>query len=104
MAILCKFGVETRSQRCTASFIKYVKEKGLIEYNAEFIERILVHREKDKTTSVDEREEARYGNKIKIDTVQERYTDTMNVCKAAVSQAEEIVYSDKKYEVPKELL
>ena len=104
LAILCKFGVETRSQRCTASFIKYVKEKGLIEYNAEFIERILVHREKDKTTSVDEREEARYGNKIKIDTVQERYTDTMNVCKAAVSQAEEIVYSDKKYEVPKELL
>src|SRR3989338_6061148 len=72
LAILCKFGVETRSQRCTASFIKYVKEKGLIEYNAEFIERILVHREKDKTTSVDEREEARYGNKIKIDTVQER--------------------------------
>ena len=31
LAILAKFGVETRSQRCTASFLKYVKNKGLID-------------------------------------------------------------------------
>lgn len=27
LAILCKFGIETRSQRCTAFFIKYVKKR-----------------------------------------------------------------------------
>ncbi len=104
LAILCKFGVETRSQRCTALFIQYVKEKGLIEYDNEFIERIMVHKEKDKKTAVDEREEARYGSKIKIEKVEERYNDMIELCKGAISQAEEIVYSNKKYEVPKELL
>lgn len=103
LAILCKFGVETRSQRCTALFIKYVKEKELINYDNGFIERIMVHKEKDKKTAVDEREEARYGPKIKIERIEKMYDDTIKLCKEAISQAEEIVYSDKKYEVPKEL-
>ena len=104
LAILCKFGVETRSQRCTALFVKYIKEKGLIEYDDEFIKRIIVYKEKDKKSAVDEREEARYGPKIKIEKVEERYDEMMELCKKAISQAEGIVYSDKKYEVPKELL
>lgn len=64
LAILCKFRIETRSQRCTALFVKYIKEKGLIEYDNKFIERIMVYKEKDKKTAVDEREEARYGPRI----------------------------------------
>jgi uncharacterized protein (UPF0332 family) len=56
LAILCKFGVETRSQRCTALFIKYVKEKGLIEYDDEFINKIIVYKEKENKSAVDERE------------------------------------------------
>lgn len=104
LSILCKFGIETRSQRCTALFIQYAKEKGLIDYDNKFIERIIVHKEKDKITAVDEREEARYGHKIKIEKVEERYDDTMKLCKEAISQAQDIVFSDKKYEVPRELL
>jgi len=103
LAILCKFGVETRSQRCTALFIKYVKEKGLIEYDDKFVERIMVYKEKDNKTAVDEREEARYGPEIKIEKVEERYNDIMKLCKEAISQAEEIVFSDKEFKVPKEL-
>ena len=103
LAILCKFGVETRSQRCTALFIKYAKEKGLINYDTKFIERIIVHKEKNKRTAVDEREEARYGPKIKIEKVEKIYDDTMKLCKEAISQAEEIVFSDKKLKVPEEL-
>lgn len=103
LAILSRFGVETRSQRCTALFIKYVKEKGLIEYDNKFIERIIVYKEKEKKSAVDEREEARYSPKIKLEKIQERYDETMNLCKEAVSQAEEIVFSDKEFKVPKEL-
>lgn len=104
LAILCKFGVETRSQRCTALFVKYVKEKGLIEYDDEFIKKIMVYKEKEKKTAVDEREEARYGPNIKMKEVEKQYDEMMVLCKKAVSQAQDIVFSDKKYEVPKELL
>ena len=104
LAILCKFGVETRSQRYTALFIKYVKEKEIINYDAGFIDRIMVHKEKGKTSAVDEREEARYGSKIKIEEVEKRYDDTMAICKKAISQAEEIVYSKDEFKVPKELI
>ena len=104
LAILCKFGVETRSQRCTALFIRYVKEKGLIDYDDKIIDSITVHKEKDKKTAVDEREEARYGSKMKILTVEERYDSTMELCKKAISQAEEIVFSSQKLNVPEELL
>ena len=103
MAILCKFGVETRSQRCTVLFVKYIKDKGLIEYDDKFINKIMVYKEKDMKTAVDEREEARYGSKIKIEKVEEKYKETMELCKEAISQAEEIIFSDKEFKVPKEL-
>src|SRR3989344_3455845 len=93
LAILCKFGVETRSQRCTALFIQYVKEKGLIEYDEEFIKKIIVYKE-----------EARYGPSIKIKEVQKKYDEMMTLCKRAISQAQDIVLSDNQYKVPKELL
>ncbi|MDP3027479.1 MAG: hypothetical protein Q8N63_07250 [Nanoarchaeota archaeon] len=104
LAILCKFGVETRSQRCTALFIKYVKDKELIEYNDEFIKKIMVYKEKENKTAVDEREEARYGPNIKMKEVEKQYDEMMALCKKAISQAQDIVLSDKKYEVPKELI
>ena len=104
LAILCKFGVETRSQRCTALFIKYVKEKGLIEYDNEFIEKIIVYKEKENKSAVDEREEARYGSEIRIKEVENKYNEMMSLCRRAISQAQDIVLSNRKYEVPRELL
>lgn len=104
LAILAKFGVETRSQRCTALFLKYIKEKGLIDYNDEFIDKIMVHKEKEKRSAVDEREEARYSSKIKIKKVEEQYNKMMASCNEAISQAQNITFSDKKFEVPKELI
>lgn len=103
LAILSKFGIETRSQRCTALFLKYVKKKGLINYDNEFIERITVYKEKDKKSNVDEREEARYSPKIKIKKVEEQYDETMKLCNEAISQTQDIVLSDKKLEIPEEL-
>jgi len=104
LAIISKFGVESRSQRCTALFLRYAKDKGLIDYDDEFIKRIMVYKEKDKKTDVDQREEARYGPKTKLEDVSKDYDKMMNVCKEAISQAEEIVFSNKEFKVPKELL
>jgi len=104
LAIISKFGVESRSQRCTALFLRYAKDKGLIDYDDEFIKRIMVYKEKDKKTDVDQREEARYSPKTKLEDVSKDYDKMMDVCKEAISQAEEIVFSDKPLKIPKELL
>lgn len=104
LAILSKFGVETRSQRCTATFLRFIKDQKLIDYDNEFIDRITVHKEKDAKSNVDERENARYGSLIKLEEVDAEYIHMTHVCKRAINQCEEIIYSNKKFEIPKELL
>lgn len=104
LAILSKFGVESRSQRCTALFLRYVKEKGLIEYDDEFVKRIMVYREKEEKSDVDEREKSRYSSSIKIEEVIQNYDKMMDVCKDAISQCEDIVFSEAQINVPEELL
>lgn len=66
----------------------------------EFINRITVYREK---SDVDERESARYNSSIKSKDIESQYELMNNLCKKAISQCEELVYSDKKFEVPKEV-
>jgi uncharacterized protein (UPF0332 family) len=104
LAILTKFGVESRSQKCTALFLRFVKNKGLIDYDDEFIDKITVHTEKEERTIVDEREDARYGASVRSEGVIEKYDLMMDICKKCISQAEDIVYSDKDFKVPEEFL
>ena len=40
---------------------------------------------------------------IKNEKISERYEEMTNLCKKAISQCEEIVFSDKEFKVPKEL-
>ena len=103
LAILAKFGVETRSQKYTALFLKYVKSKNLIDYDDEFIKRIMVYSEKDEKSEVDEREHSRYSSSIKNEKISQRYAEMTNLCKKAIYQCEEIVFFDKEFKVPKEL-
>ena len=103
LAILSKFGVETRSQRYTALFLQYIHQKKLIDYDEEFIKRITVYAEKDEKSEVDEREESRYSSSLTSEKIKERYAEMTALCKKAISQSEEIVFSNKKYKVPEEL-
>jgi len=103
LAILSKFGIESRSQRCTAAFLKYVRNRGLIEYDREFIDRITVYKEKEETSDVDEREKARYGSSIKSEEIEQKYTFMTDICKRAINQCEDIVFSDKSPIIPEEL-
>lgn len=103
LVILSLFGVESRSQKWTAQFLAYVKLKGLIDYEDEFIEMITVHKERNKESEVDKREEARYSSMITIEKVFIRYDAMTILCKKAISQCEEIVFSNKEFKIPKEL-
>ena len=104
LAILSKIGVDSRSQRCTAIFLKYIREKDIIEYDNEFIDRIIVHKEKDSESDVDEREKARYGPTTKMEEVMEKYDEMISLCKKAISQCREIVFSDEQLILPEELV
>lgn len=104
LAILAKFGVESRSQKCTALFLRYVKDKSLINYDDEFIERIMVYKAKGEETDVDEREKARYGSSVQSEDIMQKYGFMMGVCQRCISAGEEIVFSERKLEVPMELL
>ncbi|MEK6959539.1 MAG: hypothetical protein AABX47_00055 [Nanoarchaeota archaeon] len=104
LAILAKFGIESRSQKCTASFLRYAKDHKVIEYDDEFIDRITVYRDKDEKSDVDEREKARYSSSIKSEEVTQQYTYMTEMCKRAITECEELIFSDKEYLVPKELL
>src|SRR3989344_2629104 len=95
ISILARIGIESRSQKCTALCIKYLKEREVIEYGDKFIDKITVHKEKGKESEVDKREEARYGSWIRNDEVRKRYDEMINLCKEAISQTEEIVFSNQ---------
>lgn len=103
LAILTKFGVESRSQKCTALFLRYVKEKGLINYDDEFVDRITVYGDIEQISDVDERENARYGSSVRDESIIEKYEMMMNMCKRAISQCEEVIFSEKEFRVPEEI-
>ena len=104
MAILSKFGIESRSQKCTAFFLRYAKDNSLIDYDDEFIDRIMVYKERGEISDVDEREKARYSSSIKSKEIAGKYEYMTNICKRAISQCEEIIFSDKEFKIPKELV
>ena len=104
LAILLKFGITSRSQRCTAIFLRYSRENGLIDYDEDLIERITVHTKKGEESDVDKREEARYGPQIKIEDVPKEYDSMNSLCKRAIEQCEEIIYSNKEFKIPKDVL
>lgn len=102
LAILSKFGIESRSQKCTAYFLRFVKDKKIIEYDDEFIDRIMVYKDKEEKSDVDEREKARYSSSIKSKEIENKYEKMNNICKKAISQTEDIVFSEKELKIPKE--
>jgi len=104
LAILAKFGVESRNQRCTALFLRYLKDKGLIEYDDEFIDRITVYSDKEEKSDVDKREDARYGSSVESEDIMEKYSMMIDVCKRCISQCEDVVYSKGPFNIPEELI
>ncbi len=104
LAILSEFGIESRSQKCTALFLRYAKDATLIALDEDFIDRITVHSEKEKKTDVDEREDARYGPKVKDSEIVGKYNVMMERCKTCISQTEELIFSGREFKIPKEVI
>ena len=104
LAILSQFGVESRSQDCTAKFLYAVKQKGIVALSDDFIQQITVHSDKGDLSAVDAREQARYGASITSEQALQKYVYMMDLCRKYISEAEEIVYSSGTLVVPNELM
>ncbi|MEK6984250.1 MAG: hypothetical protein AABX33_06775 [Nanoarchaeota archaeon] len=102
LAVLSEFGVESRNQKCTALFLRYAKENGLITLDDDFIDRITVHSEIERKTDVDEREDARYGPKVKDNEIIDKYGVMMGRCKTCISQTEDLVFSKREFKLQEE--
>ena len=81
-----------------------MKDKNLIEYDDEFIARIQVYKKKEELSDVDERERGRYSSLIEMKEVLQEYDSMAALCKKAISQCEGIVFSERSFEVPMEVL
>lgn len=104
LALLSKFGVESRNQRCTALFLRAVTEKGIISLSPDFLDHITVHGDKEETSAVDEREQARYGASIHSEAIMAKYDSMITLCRRYISETEDIVFSPEILAVPKELM
>ena len=62
-----------------------------------------MHRNKEEVSDVDRRESARYGANIKIPEVEQEYDKMMMLCRDAIAQCEEIVFSSDECEIPEEV-
>ncbi|MBI2176231.1 HEPN domain-containing protein [Candidatus Woesearchaeota archaeon] len=94
LAILAKYGYESRNQECTVSAIKYLKEQGKIELDDRFIEALRTHAEGEEHlahTASDLRElreDFQYGvnveYRIGIEQLQKTCAEMLEVAKDEV--------------------
>ena len=92
LAIAAKFGYESANQTCTVALMEYLKEKGKINVDEEFIEMFKYQADEgEKEESVIEmREDYTYSAKISMN--KEKISDLTQKCKDLIDTARKIVF------------
>ena len=83
LAILSKFGYESRNQECTIALIKHLKEQNKIEIDIKFIESIESEKEKIESRIIEEREFYTYGTTISVED-KEEIKKSIGLCKDCI--------------------
>ena len=90
LAILAKFGYESRNQECTFAVIYSLIEDNKIKVEKSVIDKIsLLSNKKDKETITDIREQYQYGTELSMK--EELYDDTLKLAKKILGKAKEII-------------
>jgi uncharacterized protein (UPF0332 family) len=89
LAIITKFGFESRNQECTFALIYHLIEEGKLDFKKEMLEKIAsFHTEKSiEPTSVNIRENYQYGTKLSIK--EDIYQELLDLAKEVMSLAKE---------------
>ena len=94
LAIIEKFGYESRNQECTIALVKFLKEQGKIEFDNKFIEALESYDEKERHESnvIEKRENYTYGTTISVDN-KEEIKNSIKLCKECLDLTKRIIFS-----------
>ncbi len=90
LAILAKFGYESRNQECTFAVIYTLAEAGEINIDKSIIDKVSLLSAKDNEDSVIEiREKYQYGTELSIK--EELYNENLGIARKILGKAKEII-------------
>ncbi len=93
LAILKKYGYESRNQECTLAVIEALKEEGKIDIDTKFIDMLKITKFKEVDHSVIKmREDFQYGVELNFRRMDE-FDELVQICKEMMEIAKEIVHS-----------
>lgn len=92
LAIVSKFGYESRNQECTVALIRYPKEQGKVEFDERFIVALESFDEKERheVSTIEKRESFTYGTTISADN--KDFDILTELCKECLNRTKEIIF------------
>lgn len=92
LAIILKFGYESRNQECTIALIEHLKEQNKINISDSLIEALKAsdHEERHTRTAIALRENFQYGTETIIED--KALNELKELCKKAISETKKIIY------------
>ena len=92
LAILAKFGYESRNQECTIVLIEYLEEEKKITLSDEIIEALksVEKKEKEQKRAIELREDFQYGTETKIED--KTLSELKSLCQKAIEETKNIIY------------
>jgi uncharacterized protein (UPF0332 family) len=94
LAIIEKFGYESRNQECTIALIKHLNETGKINLDDKFISSIEFSSEDERHESsiIEKREASTYGTTVSADG--EEIGELTNLCKKCLDVTKDIIFGE----------
>ncbi len=93
LAVLRKFGYESRNQECTIAVMEMLKEQGKIEIDGRFISTLKISQAKEDEHSIIKiREDFQYGTDVEFHR-KEEFEKLAQLCKEAIEATSKIVFS-----------
>lgn len=101
LAILRRFGYESRNQECTIAVIEMLMEEGKIEIDKKFIETLKSAKseERHESSIIGLRENFQYGVDIEFKETAE-FDRMFGLCREAIDTAREVIHNQKEPESP----
>jgi uncharacterized protein (UPF0332 family) len=92
LAIIIKFGYESRNQECTIALTESLKEEGKISLSQEILEAVkaIDTEERHETNVISLRENFQYGTATSIED--KKLEELKNLCRKAIDETKKIIY------------
>jgi uncharacterized protein (UPF0332 family) len=92
LAIITKFGYESRNQDCTIALIGYLKEQDKIKLDQDIIDELILseHEDHHQRNTIELRENFQYGTQTTMDD--KRLKELKNLSRKAIDQTKKIIY------------